>query len=62
MWLFIVLSLNALLSSYVFPCEAALQEGDCEGKSEFEECSLRILQEVVLSCGSFKTRNGLSKR
>lgn len=30
MWLFIVLSLNALLSSYVFPGEAALQEGDCE--------------------------------
>lgn len=62
MWLFIVLSLNALLSSYVFPGEAALQEGDCEGKREFEKCSLRILQEVLLSCGSFKTRNGLSKR
>ncbi|KAK2548858.1 Mesencephalic astrocyte-derived neurotrophic factor [Acropora cervicornis] len=30
MWLFIVLSLNALLSGYVFPGEAALQEGDCE--------------------------------
>lgn len=37
MWLFIVLSLNALLSSYVFRGEAALKEGDCEGKKEFEK-------------------------
>jgi len=31
MWLFIVLSLNALLGCYVLPTEAALKEGECEG-------------------------------
>lgn len=30
MWLFIVLSLNALLGCYVLPTEAALKEGECE--------------------------------
>ncbi|XP_068758415.1 mesencephalic astrocyte-derived neurotrophic factor homolog [Montipora capricornis] len=30
MWIFIVLSLNALFSSYIFPSEAALKEGECE--------------------------------
>ena len=32
-----MLSLNALLSSYIFPSEAALKEGECEGKIEFSE-------------------------
>ena len=62
MWLFVALSLNALLSSYVFPSEAALKEGECEGKKEFKKCSLTILQEVVLCLGCFLTRNGLGKR
>lgn len=31
-------------------------------RKSLKKCSLRILQEVVLSFDSFLTRNGLSKR
>lgn len=44
MWLFIVFSLNALLGCHVWRSEAALKEGECEGKQFFSK-----LQEVILT-------------
>ena len=41
MWLFIVLTLNALLGCQVLLTEAKLKEGECEGKFYIQPCSGR---------------------
>ena len=48
MWLFVVLTLNALFGCYVWQAEAKLKDGECEGQcGKFESCRKFFLTRMV---------------